>query len=97
MGRHYAESISLGQLAHISAVSPSHLSFLFRTSLGTSFKSLLQGIRVEMAKACIRNGGPQRITEVAQRVGFADLSHFEKSFRRLGGQSPREYRRAALS
>jgi AraC-like DNA-binding protein len=35
------------------------------------------------------------ITQVALNVGFSDLSHFERSFRRLVGESPREYRRRA--
>ncbi|MGW9229144.1 AraC family transcriptional regulator [Streptomyces niveus] len=33
------------------------------------------------------------MTDVALQVGFGDLSHFEKSFRRLVGVSPRSYRR----
>lgn len=95
LGEHYAESISLGQLASQAHVSPSHLGYLFRSVLSTTFKPLLQRIRIEKAKEILGSDARQRITEVALNVGFGDLSHFEKSFRRIVGQSPREFRRGS--
>lgn len=92
---HAAEPITLDQLAREAHVSPSHLTFLFRTSLGVSFKSLLTRLRVERAKQIFSEATARRVTEVAMTVGFSDLSHFERTFRRLVGQSPREFRRAA--
>ena len=95
LGEHYAEPVSLDQLARQAHVSPSHLSFLFRSTLSTSFKPLLQRMRVDKAKELLGSGARHRITEVAMSVGFGDLSHFEKSFRRIVGQSPRDYRRGS--
>jgi len=95
LGRHYDQAISLEQLARQAHVSPSHLSFLFRSVLQTSFKPLLQWIRIQQARQMLLADQRQRITDVALMVGFADLSHFEKSFRRIVGQSPRDYRRKA--
>jgi AraC-like DNA-binding protein len=95
LGEHYAEPISLEQLADQAHVSPSHLGFLFRSVLSTTFKPLLQHIRIEKAKEILSNDAGRRITEVALSVGFGDLSHFEKSFRRIVGHSPREFRREA--
>lgn len=93
LGEHYAEPISLGQLAQQAHVSPSHLTFLFRSELGTAFKPFLLRIRVHKAREILLADARMRITEVALSVGFTDLSHFEKSFRRIVGQSPREFRR----
>lgn len=93
LAEHYAEPIALGQLAQHAHVSPSHLSYLFRSALHTTFKPMLQRIRVEKAKEMLVAAGRRRITEVAWSAGFADLSHFEKSFRRIVGQSPSEFRR----
>ena len=95
LAEHYAEPIALGQLAQHAHVSPSHLSYLFRSALNTTFKPMLQRIRVEKAKEMLAAAGRRRITEVAWSAGFADLSHFEKSFRRIVGQSPSEFRRGA--
>lgn len=54
---------------------------------------MLQQLRIEKAKELLHQQRKLRITEVALKVGFGDLSHFEKSFRRLVGVSPREFRR----
>jgi transcriptional regulator with AAA-type ATPase domain len=97
LGKHYADPISLDQLAQHANISPSHLGFLFRTTLNSSFKTLLTQIRVEKAKAVLASDPRLPITEVAMSVGFFDLSHFEKSFRRIVGQSPREFRRGLAS
>ena len=90
---HYPEPIRLGALARRVHVSQSHLSFLFRHSLQTSCKGMLARIRVEKAKALLTENSRQPITDVALQVGFADLSHFEKYFRRQVGRTPREFRR----
>lgn len=97
LGKHYAEPVSLDQLAQHANISPSHLGFLFRTTLNSSFKTLLTQIRVQKAKEILAGDLRLPVTEVAMSVGFFDLSHFEKSFRRIVGQSPREFRRGVLS
>ncbi|MBB3814102.1 AraC-like DNA-binding protein [Xanthomonas arboricola] len=94
LGEHYAEPLTLGDLARQAHVSQSHLGFLFRDELGTPFKPMLQQLRIEKAKELLHQQRRLRITEVALKVGFGDLSHFEKSFRRLVGVSPREFRNA---
>jgi AraC-like DNA-binding protein len=96
LGEHYAEPISLGQLAQKAHVSPSHLTFLFRSELGTAFKPFLLRIRVHKAKEMMTADPRMRITEVAMSVGFTDLSHFEKTFRKIAGRSAREFRRGIL-
>jgi AraC-like DNA-binding protein len=95
LGSHYDEPISLGELARDAGVSPSHLGFLFRSVVGMPFKVLLGHIRIRKARELLAADTPSNITQVAMSVGFSDLSHFEKSFRRIVGQSPREFRRNA--
>lgn len=95
LGHHYARPMSLHELAASAHVSPSHLGFLLRDIAGTSFKPLLQAIRLERAKALLRDDPHLRITEAALSVGFMDLSHFEKSFRRFVGRTPRQFRAGA--
>jgi DNA-binding NtrC family response regulator len=95
LGAHYNQPISLDQLARHAGVSPSHLSFLFRSVVGIPFKVLLGHIRIRKARELLSADARPNITQVAMSVGFSDLSHFEKSFRRIVGQSPREFRRSA--
>ncbi|CAO3382462.1 helix-turn-helix domain-containing protein [Azospirillum argentinense] len=93
LGERFADPITLDELSRQAHVSPSHLSYLFRTELQTSFKGLLGRIRIHKARELLAADRRLPITEVAMCVGYGDLSHFEKSFRRLVGESPREYRR----
>ncbi|HXC97444.1 MAG TPA: helix-turn-helix domain-containing protein, partial [Edaphobacter sp.] len=93
VGSNYTEDISLGRLARESYMSPSHLSFLLKRSLGVPFKSLLAAVRIERAKQMLSEPNPMSITDISLEVGFGDLSHFERTFRRLVGTNPREYRR----
>ncbi|WP_454020731.1 helix-turn-helix domain-containing protein [Azospirillum sp. Marseille-Q6669] len=93
LGERFADPITLDELSRQAHVSPSHLSYLFRTELQISFKGLLGRIRIHKAQEILAADRRLPITEVAMNVGYGDLSHFEKSFRRIVGQSPREYRR----
>lgn len=96
MGERYGDPLSLEDLTRRVHVSPSHLSFLFRTELGTSFKQLLLRMRIHRAREILAAEPRRQITDVAFSVGFADLSHFEKSFRKIVGRSPREFRRHTM-
>lgn len=93
MSEHFAEPLVLADLARQAHVSQSHLGFLFRSELGVTFKPLLQRMRIGKAKELLRASLRPRITDIALQVGFGDLSHFEKTFRRVVGVSPRAFRR----
>ncbi len=95
VGNHYTEEISLGRLARESYISSSHLSFLLKRSLGVPFKSLLAAVRIRRAQQLLAMD-EHSITEISLEVGFGDLSHFERTFKRLVGTNPREYRRREL-
>lgn len=93
IGKNFQDEITLGELAGAAGVSPSHLCYLFKSSLGITFKTLLGMVRVEKAKQLLVENTQYRITDISLDVGFGDLSHFEKTFKRMLKVSPREYRR----
>lgn len=95
LGRCYDRPVTLAELAALTGISPSHLSALFRGVIGAPFKSLLRHIRILKAREQLSADPAASVTDVAFQVGFADLSYFERSFRRIVGQSPREFRRTA--
>ncbi|MCU1226410.1 MAG: sigma-54 interaction domain protein [Edaphobacter sp.] len=97
IGEHFQEEISLGQLARQSFISVSHLSFLFKRDLGVPFKTLLAAVRIEKAGQLLIDNPQQSITEISLDAGFGDLSHFERTFKRLIGTNPRDYRRRQFS
>lgn len=93
LAANFTNTISLGELAGVAFVSPSHLSYLFKHHLSSTFKQLLIQIRIEKAKLRLLEDKHCRITEIAFDVGYHDLSHFEKTFKRLVGHSPGQYRK----
>lgn len=88
----YQEQITLGQVARQAGVSPSHLTHLFKSQLGMTFKPFVHHVRIERAKQLLESDRQMRITDIAFEVGFNDLRHFEKLFRRIMAITPSEYR-----
>lgn len=89
---HFAEAMTLSEVARAASLSKFHFCRLFRREMGLSFRDYLQGLRVGRARALLAD--PRlSVTEVAYAVGFNDLSHFDKVFRRIAGVPPSEYRR----
>ncbi|KNC67155.1 helix-turn-helix domain-containing protein [Pseudoalteromonas ardens] len=90
---HWQHDLSLGTLAANAYVSPSHLSYLFKRTLDRSFKQILAELRIRHACLMLEENPNMRITDLCMDVGFGDLSHFEKIFRRFTQVSPREYKK----
>lgn len=91
MREHFAEAITLTDVAQAARLSRFHFCRLFHTQTGVPFHDYLHELRVNRAKALLADRY-MTITEVAYAVGFNDLSHFDRTFRRIVGRSPTEYR-----
>jgi len=93
--RNLTRPISRQDLARQAAFAPSYFSALFREATGTTIPEYINARRVLRAQELLRD--PQtRVSAVCYAVGFRDLSNFNRVFKRLVGQTPREYRRSAL-
>lgn len=88
---HYADDLSLEDLARVVHLSPFHLSRLFHERVGLPPHAYLNQVRVNRAKALLSRGVP--IAEVAQATGFVDQSHLSKAFKRIVGVAPGQYRK----
>lgn len=93
MKEHYAEKISLQDVADHCYVSQWHLSKLLHKHLGEAFYDLLNGIRVDRAKILLEDPS-LRISEIAAIVGYADTAHFSRVFKKCVGLSAGDYRNA---
>ena len=85
--------LSLSDVADHVYVSQWHLSKLLNRVTGESFFDLLGGIRIGIAKDLLADPA-RRIHEVAENVGYTDVAHFSKSFKKHVGCTPGEYRNA---
>ena len=91
MREHYAEKLLLSEVADEIYVSQWHLSKLLNKETGQSFSELMNGIRIDKAKELLKDPA-LRISDIADAVGFQDLPHFSRVFKKVAGVSANEYR-----
>jgi AraC-like DNA-binding protein/ligand-binding sensor protein len=87
----YAEDLSLTSVAKAVHMSTFYFCKQFKKATGLNFTNYLGRIRVERAKERLLSPHV-RISEVAYEVGFQSLTHFNRVFRKLTGESPSAYR-----
>jgi YesN/AraC family two-component response regulator len=85
------DNIWLRDVAKHCHVSPSHLSRVFRDVSGATFKEFVLQTRVRRAVEMFADSDIA-VTNVSHAVGFRDISHFGRVFRRFVGMSPSQYR-----
>jgi AraC-like DNA-binding protein len=88
---HKFEPIKLEQIARALNVSTFHFCRRFKLETGLTFVEYLSRVRIEQAKLLMQNTH-LRISEIAYEIGFQSLTHFNRTFRKLVGTSPTEYR-----
>lgn len=85
------EKLRLADVADQVYVSQWHLSKLLNKHTGKTFSDLLNGARMDRSKELLKDPS-LRICDVAELVGFQDLAHFSRVFKRMEGMSAGEYR-----
>lgn len=78
--------------AKVAFTSPGNLSRLFRQHYGVSFQGYLQKIRLEKAAELLR-ATRLRVSRIARRVGYRDVSRFGQHFKRAFGAPPAVWRK----
>ena len=88
---HYAEDCSNERIAAVFSYHPGYISRLMVEHTGMSLHQYVSRTRIGYALGLLE-GGAYSVAEVAARVGFSDLVHFSKTFRKQIGKSPSAYR-----
>jgi len=86
--------LSVAAIAAAVGVSPRYVQMLFAAE-GATPSAFIQDQRLRLAAERLRGPGAPCITEVAMAVGFNDLTHFGRAFRKRYGVTPRDYRDGA--
>ena len=95
MNRRLRDRLTIDELAAEAGLSPSRFAHLFRLEVGVAPGRHLQELRMKRARLLLESTF-MTVTQVMQRVGCHDLSHFSRDFRRHHGRSPRECRGSML-
>ena len=87
----YMEKLKLSDVADHVYVSQWHLSKILNQHVEKSFSDILNHARIEKAKELLREPS-LRIGDIAEKVGFLDMAHFSRVFKKHTGFSANEFR-----
>jgi len=91
IARRHNEDVSSSQVAKELHLSRFYFCTLFKKRTGLTFTEYLTRVRIERVKELLANPN-LRISEIAFQTGFQSLTHFNRVFLKLTGESPTEYR-----
>lgn len=89
ISEHFAEKISLDDLANMFYATPSHIARLFRKYMDTTIIKYLNKVRIE--KACLLMDEGHSVKETAETVGYESLNNFYRYFEQQVGMTPASY------
>lgn len=96
IGQHYAEDLTVEEIADSLHISVSYLRRLYDTALGYSPQRSIVRKRIAVAKSLLQLPNALPVYEIAAAVGYSDQSAFSARFKEETGLSPREYRKRYL-
>ncbi len=89
---HYAEPLSVAELARLNGLSSSQFRRCFRGVFGMPPQVFITRVRVQAACRLLATSD-RAISRIASECGFCDQSYFTRQFSALVGISPTRYRR----
>lgn len=91
ISQHYSDpNISVGEIAQFLGLSEGHLSHIFKKETDYTLMSYLTRFRIHKAMELLRDCRV-RVYEVAEQVGYKDITYFSATFKKVVGISPSEY------
>jgi AraC-like DNA-binding protein len=88
----YSYPITVEDIAEYVGLSRSHLFRSFENVLGVSPKEYLTDFRIKQSCYLLKNSDLS-VTAIANSIGFDNSLYFSKTFHKIKGMSPKEYRK----
>jgi AraC-like DNA-binding protein len=89
---HYAERITLDQMAALTCLTKAAFCRYFRKMTRMTFVAFLNQYRISQAQKLLAQD--RSVTEVCFACGFESLSYFTRTFRKVTGQNPLRFRKS---
>jgi AraC-like DNA-binding protein len=89
--QHYAEQVTLKQIARLAGFAPNYFSQLFHEKEGMTFAGYLTHLRIERAQELLIRT-PLNLQRVAQLCGFSSADYLSRVFKRATSETPIHYR-----
>ncbi|CAN7435674.1 helix-turn-helix domain-containing protein [Paenibacillus sp. LjRoot56] len=93
---HYTEDVNLTLISEMVGVSEGYLSKQFTKEVGCNFIQYLTNLRIEESKRLMKKKG-NKITDIAETVGYLNVEHFSRMFKKTTGYSPKLYRESLMN
>jgi AraC-like DNA-binding protein/ligand-binding sensor protein len=91
IAKNQGNALSLNEVARAVNTSRFYFCKMLKKATGLNFTDYVSRLRVEKAKNLLLNPN-LRVSEIAFEIGFQSLTHFNRVFRNIVGQSPTDYR-----
>lgn len=90
---HYMEPLNLESLAERYSVNKNYLSTRFHKEVGMTVTDYINLTRVRRSLKLL-SGSTLSMPEIAERCGFSDANYYTRTFRKIHGSTPTEYRKS---
>lgn len=90
--QNYEKNISLDAVSQFVNYSSSYFSTLFKSVTSRNFSEYLTNYRIKKSMELLKNTD-MRVIDIASRVGFENVTNFNRVFKKLIGISPVRYRK----
>lgn len=82
---------NLAEIAAAAHLSPSYSSAIFKKTVGVSVSDYITDIRIVRACEMLKFSS-ESVAKIAEKTGFCDIFYFSRTFRKIKGMSPLQYR-----
>lgn len=89
---HYAEELTVREVAGFACVSQNYFSVMFKNETGENFKTYLTSMRMREALRLLRETD-DKMYEISEKVGYSNFRRFSNVFKETYEVSPTEYRK----
>ncbi|MDQ1913227.1 AraC family transcriptional regulator [Paenibacillus sp. GD4] len=89
---HYRKPLTMEGVSARFYISPFHFSRLFKRYTGFNFPEYINTLRIREAQKLLRET-PYKVIEIAERVGYMNITHFNRKFKQVASMSPLEYKK----
>jgi len=96
LNNHLMQTISIQALCQEFSYSKAYLSKLFKNKTGRTILEYFTGLKIAEAKRLTRETN-LNISQIAAQLGYDSSQYFSRSFKRVTGMTPQEYRQSVLN
>lgn len=92
IGEHFSEeSLTIPAIAQNMYLTPTYICKIFKNKTGKTINQYITEVRIEKAKWLLKEE-KIKLLEISNRVGYLSPNHFAKTFKKMTGMNPSEFR-----